>query len=271
VRNEAPNLVEWLEFHRLVGVEHVFVYDNASTDRTWDVLMHYQESGFVTATPWDFQYGDASGISAQALAYTHSLLSFGNQWRWMAFIDIDEFLFPAESDDLRTLLEGYAELPGVAVFWSMFGTSGHLTKPEGLVIQNYTLRTPFPVGTKIKSIVDPRRVDRVRGPHRITEPLFDERRRRLPLSQKYDFQHNLSTQDMYSPTSDIFRLHHYYTKSWEEFTAKARLRNEIKPGGAKRLALRAQLVESGTVEDRSAWRFLDELVVRISKVPNFDV
>ena len=27
-RDEAPYLREWIEFHRLVGVEHFFLYDN---------------------------------------------------------------------------------------------------------------------------------------------------------------------------------------------------------------------------------------------------
>lgn len=31
-KDEAPYLAEWIEFHRLVGVEHFFLYDNLSTD-----------------------------------------------------------------------------------------------------------------------------------------------------------------------------------------------------------------------------------------------
>ena len=31
-RNEAPYLREWIEFHRLVGVERFFLYNNESTD-----------------------------------------------------------------------------------------------------------------------------------------------------------------------------------------------------------------------------------------------
>ena len=34
-RNEAPYLREWIEFHRLVGVERFFLYNNRSTDTTW--------------------------------------------------------------------------------------------------------------------------------------------------------------------------------------------------------------------------------------------
>lgn len=34
VKNEGSYLREWLAFHRLVGVQHVFLYDNGSSDET---------------------------------------------------------------------------------------------------------------------------------------------------------------------------------------------------------------------------------------------
>ncbi len=35
---------------------------------------------------------------SQTLAYAHAIMNFGADWRWMAFVDIDEFLFLAEGD-----------------------------------------------------------------------------------------------------------------------------------------------------------------------------
>jgi hypothetical protein len=43
-KNEASYLVEWLEFHRLVGIEHVYLYDNGSTDQTPELLRPYRDS-----------------------------------------------------------------------------------------------------------------------------------------------------------------------------------------------------------------------------------
>ena len=37
-RNEAPYLAEWIEFHRLVGAERFFLYDNGSTASGSSVL-----------------------------------------------------------------------------------------------------------------------------------------------------------------------------------------------------------------------------------------
>ena len=52
VKNEASYLDEWIEFHRLVGVEHIYLYDNGSTDQTREVVAPYISQGFVTLMRW---------------------------------------------------------------------------------------------------------------------------------------------------------------------------------------------------------------------------
>ena len=34
IKNEGPYLKEWIEYHKLIGVEHFYVYDNESSDDT---------------------------------------------------------------------------------------------------------------------------------------------------------------------------------------------------------------------------------------------
>lgn len=47
-KDEAPYIPEWIEFHRRVGVEHFFLYDNLSTDRSREVLEQWVRAGLVT-------------------------------------------------------------------------------------------------------------------------------------------------------------------------------------------------------------------------------
>ena len=51
-RNEAPYLREWIEFHRIVGVEKFFLFNNRSEDDYKSVLTPYIESGLVELTQW---------------------------------------------------------------------------------------------------------------------------------------------------------------------------------------------------------------------------
>src|SRR6476646_1530288 len=73
VKNEGPYLGEWLEFQRLVGVEHVYLYDNGSTDNSAAVAAPFLAEGFVTVIPWVFPWhlGDRRMFTAQALAFAH--------------------------------------------------------------------------------------------------------------------------------------------------------------------------------------------------------
>jgi hypothetical protein len=117
-RNEGPYLREWIEFHRLQGVDHFYLYDNLSTDDGPEILAPYVETGIVTLRSWGHQPG-------QLLAYFDAVvrLKQSGETRWCAFL----------------------------------GTSGHVHKPLGLVTESYTRRAPLehPLNEHVKSIVRP--------------------------------------------------------------------------------------------------------------------
>jgi Glycosyltransferase family 92 len=133
--NEAEYLKEWIEFHLMVGVDRFYLYDNGSSDGFSAILEPYCQAGQVLLLPWSAFIGDAS---AQRLAYAHAARNCAPSVRWLAFIDIDEFLFSETGDDIRPVfakLEGFAAL---TIPRFEFGPNGHKEKPEGLVIENYT-------------------------------------------------------------------------------------------------------------------------------------
>jgi hypothetical protein len=202
-RDEAPSLLEWIEFHRLVGVERFFLYDNESTDAHRELLAPYIESGTVTLTEWHVFPG-------QMAAYEHCLAHHRDDSRWIAFIDLDEFLFSPTGRTLPEVLADYESWPGVGVTRMVFGTSGHSAKPPGLVIENYTQRAWTP--HTIKSIVDPRAVTTVDSPHSFSfrsSFAVDEAKSRI---EEPPFTAGRSC--------SLLRINHYVTKSEREFEAK---------------------------------------------------
>jgi hypothetical protein len=64
------------------------------------------------------------------------------QTRWLAFIDLDEFLFSPPHPDLRTALGAYADSPALFVYWVLFGSSGHRMRPAGSVLESFTRCLP---------------------------------------------------------------------------------------------------------------------------------
>src|SRR5437016_5538307 len=94
-RDQAPYLREWIEFHRLVGVERFYLYDNFSADGHRAVLAPYVEDGTVVLTDWPHPYKDEEAGEARgdAKAFNHCLEEHGENSRWFALLDVDDFLF----------------------------------------------------------------------------------------------------------------------------------------------------------------------------------
>jgi hypothetical protein len=151
-RDEARYLREWVAFHQLVGAERFYLYNNLSEDDHREALAPFVEDGTVVMHEWPMFPG-------QLQAYGHCLDHYRDESRWIAFLDLDEFLFSPTGSKVSELLPPYEDANGVGVNCLAFGTSGHLTPPPGLVIENYVRRTDFePRNCIIKSIVNPRRV-----------------------------------------------------------------------------------------------------------------
>jgi Glycosyltransferase family 92 len=162
-RDEAPYLAEWIEFHRLVGVEHFFLYDDRSADAGREVLAPLVGEGLVTLTNCPMEL--ASG--GQGWAYDDALRRARGRFRWLAFIDIDEFVFSPEHESLGKVLAEFEHYAGVVVNWQMYGSSGLQSRSDGLVIESFTrrARTDWVRNRRVKSIVDPARSIRSMGPH----------------------------------------------------------------------------------------------------------
>jgi hypothetical protein len=167
-RNHALYLREWIEFHRLVGVERFFLYDNGSEDEHLDALRPYTEEGVAVVHDWPLPFVGVRGRpGALMLGFDHCLEEHRGDSRWIGFVDIDEFLFSPTGTPLSELLPRYESVPGVLAGRAEFGTSGHVTRPEGLLIENYLQRVVRSPDDRVyhKSIVDPGRTSWCLGPH----------------------------------------------------------------------------------------------------------
>jgi hypothetical protein len=127
-------------------------------------------------------------------------------------VDVDEFLFSPQGRRLPEVLARYERWPGVGVNRVTFGTSGHETRPEGLVLESYTRRLEVPgLAASVKSVVDPTRAVRPLNPHvfAYTEgDAVDENEQ--PLDGTFAT----------SSSCAELRVNHYYTKSDEELRLK---------------------------------------------------
>lgn len=131
-KNEAPYLKEWIEYHKLIGVEHFYLYNNFSNDDYMSILKDYIDEGDVTLTEWPYE-------QAQMQAYTDCVQKRSSDSKWIGFIDLDEFVVPLDSLDLYDILKKFEKNRGsVIIYWKMFGSSGKVERDlDKLVTEDF--------------------------------------------------------------------------------------------------------------------------------------
>src|ERR1700691_5704420 len=121
--NEELFLKEWIDYHRSVGVEHFYLYDHKSDDRSLEILQPYVQEGLVDLFKWPINIKNQEEYlyKLQIPIYNTALKIVQKTSKWAAFIDIDEFIVPTYHDTIPHLLEEYENYGGLAVNWQMFG------------------------------------------------------------------------------------------------------------------------------------------------------
>ncbi len=211
MKNEGPYIKEWLDYHIAAGVDMFYLYDNDSDDNTTEILAPYIKRGIVELT-------HISGEKRQNDAYIDAIKRHRNDMRWMARIDLDEFIVTPNHDHIMDFINS---IPGhfsqIIMTWVCYGNSGHITAPHGLVIENYKHHETHFHG--IKSIANPRMVVRQSNPHQVDVAGFtvDENGRHL----------GRINQTNNPPPCKKIRCNHYVTKSYQEFRDRC-----LKGGGS---------------------------------------
>lgn len=79
VKNMAKYLPDWAQYHRRIGVDKMYIYDNNSTD---GMAALGRALDGVEVIPWPWR-------RSQRQAYTHARLIGRRRCRWMLFMDLD--------------------------------------------------------------------------------------------------------------------------------------------------------------------------------------
>lgn len=233
-RDEAKFLDEWLTFHSQVGVEHFYLFDDNSSDNFQEVLDPWIRAGRV-------ELYESRGRSQQKV-YQRCLNISRFRTQWLAFIDIDEFLWSPKHGNLLEPLQAFTNSAAVVVRWVMFGSSGKQKMSWQSVIEDFTMclpadspvdldeelrRTYVPSNERItgavfqgKSIVNPLRVLRMwtHWPLNHIGPLLNEKRVLFGAPEKTNPR--LRMEFFKKTPVEVFRINHYWSKSLEDLEKK---------------------------------------------------
>jgi hypothetical protein len=218
VRGEAPYLLEWVAYHRALGIKAFFFGDNGGDDGTSDVLADLHQRKIAFCFDWRGQTHFQLRFIAQAIQAAR-LFADG-----LFLLDIDEFLRPQSGYSVLPIAQRWLAdetVGAVALNMVIYGTSGRERAGDGLVIERFTMRAPQDYVThrnakpfvRVASCAGP-----ADNPHavQLLSGRYINPRGEDVVWDTRGFQTGI-TQDV---VWDVLRVDHFLVKSREEFAAK---------------------------------------------------
>ncbi len=136
MRNEAPYILEWLAYHRSIGVDGFLIYSNDCDDGTDAMLGRLDALGVITHVRNDKITNAGVQWTALKRADKHPMKA---KAEWLLFADVDEFVnIKVGGGHLDDLLAACPDATAFALMWQMFGNDGRIEIEDVPVIDQFT-------------------------------------------------------------------------------------------------------------------------------------
>ncbi len=142
MKNEAPFILEWIAYHKAIGVTHFLVYTNDCTDNTNEMLDQLASHGLVTRidNPWD----PGSNKKPQHVALADAMEQpVFKQADWVLTIDVDEFVnIHVGGGTFAELFEACNDPNVISFTWKFFGNDGVDAYEDRPIMEQFTACAP---------------------------------------------------------------------------------------------------------------------------------
>jgi len=142
MKNEGPYLLEWLAYHRSIGIDDFCIFSNDCTDGTNLILNRLDQMGVVR----HFDNPLGPRMDPQRAAYSRAnKMDWVRSADWVLIVDADEFLNIHVGDRSVDALIEYCGAPdAISVNWRLMGSSGAAHAGFGdLVTERFTRGSSF--------------------------------------------------------------------------------------------------------------------------------
>jgi len=182
---------EWVSYHKKIGFDKVFIYQN-----DWDCKIVNEDVNVI----------NFPGKHQQMPAYNHFLNHYRNDFDWVAFFDVDEYLVLKKHNNVKDFILEFDNPYGIGVNWVYFGGDNQekIIGDKKSFISRFTKRGDM--NTHIKSILNLRANSNMVLPHNPNTQLMGTNGEffRGPFNPNGNIE--------------IAQLNHYYHKSLEEWS-----------------------------------------------------
>ncbi|RYY88990.1 hypothetical protein EON63_01510 [archaeon] len=133
------NIVEWVVYHYLMGVDHIYIADDQSSENSLvaDTLQYFIDINYISLLRVNDKRQFATQNEITRFLFRHFA---SKQCEWVGNIDVDEFLTfrtnKPEDTDLKVYLSEIRDIGRILPWW-MMSNEGHIARPKGFITENY--------------------------------------------------------------------------------------------------------------------------------------
>lgn len=211
-KNEDNYIGEWIKYHTKLGFDYIYVYQN-------DWRYQGNKSQFNNVHWLEFD-----GEAKQLESYQNFINHHFNEYDWIAFFDVDEFLCFKNNDNVKTFLTEFDNYKAVGINWRLFGNNA-LTN---VLNNNYSLINRFTMAEYIQN----KHIKTILHAKKINTHIQFANAHCIKNSLTQDFTINTKkTSYIYGPFNTDFdnnvQINHYYSKTLEEYINNKHKRGRV--------------------------------------------
>lgn len=206
-KDEDNYIEEWIDYHKKLGFDDIFVYQNNWTSK-------FSKTNIAKFIQFD-------GFGQQVNAYNDFIKKYYFDYDFAAFFDVDEFLVLKQHKNIKDFLQNYTDFQGISISWRIFGDSNlsklsdqEREKLGNSVLKRFTMcENKYDPNAKIiiNLALTKGQVKFYYNPHIITGELVDPNKKFLLKS----IGRNEHIND--NSNVEIAELNHYRNKTFQEF------------------------------------------------------
>lgn len=220
-KNENDYALDFLKYHRGVGVDYFMIYVDDNQDFSLEELLKNEKDVEIVR----FNY---PGKQLHQEVWGQLIKNNQGKTKWLALIDGDQCLVPVQKDNVPDVLKDYEEFACINLNWKAFGSSFQETKLPGSLYERFLLcaNSESQYNFTTQFICQPDRT----LPIKVPEPhycLLPNGEKRVNTNKEEISENKVVAMNPNTPLSfnvptlhDILWVAHYTNKSKEEWIKK---------------------------------------------------
>jgi hypothetical protein len=176
IKDEEHILNEWICHHILLGIEHIYIYDDNSIipvtttlsslpswiiDKVTVYRLEEEDSNYFDDTFTNSKYfnyelynNKSFRMSKQCFFLNYFVKNHTNISKWCWFCDADEFIYLKDKNNIRDFLIDYDNYNIINIPWLIYGSSYYIEQPKGLIMENFRMHQNHycPIGKSIAKL-----------------------------------------------------------------------------------------------------------------------